>query len=457
MAQITVNSYELSRSREELAGLFGSLDSKRPTAWRQYGYAQHVTFEHLMTAYQRGGAGHGAIHRILDKCWQGNPRIKQPASDKKGPWEVKVSALIKSIGGWGKLRDLDRRNMVGRYAALIYRVRDGLPLRDPLQTASELVDLIPVYEDQIKVTAWFSDVNADNFGQPSMYQYRMRNPTHAGEDVQGRPDKWEDLHPSRVQILAEGSVGDMFDGVPLMLAGFNHLVDIEKIAGGSAESYLKNSARTLVFKYDKDASVQAITQNADGSTSAKSVREIHEEQTRALNRNQDSSIVIQGGEASALQTPVSDPSGAFQIAANLFAASVQMPFAVLFGQQTGRLASGQDRADMAARCASRQANTLTPMLIEFVTRMQAAGVIDAGEFEIEWPAADAPSDKDKVDLLDKLASAMQKAFAAGLTEPLFDANELRQMVGFEPRTDDGMPTEADAAAALALAAPQPPP
>lgn len=245
-----------------------------------------------------------------------------------------------------------------------------------------------------------------------------------------------------MQILAEGSVGDMFDGVPLLRAGFNNLVDIEKLSGGGAESALKNSARTIVFQYEPTASVQAIsTQNPDGSVGTKSVREVHEEQTRALNRNQDASIVLQGGEATTLQTTQSDLEPQFNISANLFAASVRMPFTVLFGQQTGRLASDEDKADFGARCASRQANDLTPMLEEFVRRMQACGIFDKGDFEVEWPPVNAPSDKDKLENLGKATAAMQQAFQAGLTEPLFDANELRAMVGFEPRTDDGMPEE----------------
>lgn len=436
---IVVNTSDITRAREELAGWAGALDAKRPSAWNQYGYPVEVTFQQLLTAYERGGPAQGAVHRILDKCWQGIPRIKQPQADDETPWEKKVSKLMKSVRAWAKLRDFDRRNMVGRYAGLIYRVADNKPLRDPMDTASKLVDLIPVYEDQLKVTSWHSDPNdPDNFGKPAMYQYRTRLPSVT--DTQAQPDKWDDVHPSRVQILAEGSVGNMFDGVPLLKAGFNSLVDIEKISGGSAESYLKNSARTIVFKYDANASVQAIT-SQDGTT--KTVREVHEEQTRSLNRNQDSSIVLQGGDASTLQTTTSDPGPAFEVAANLFAASVRIPFTILFGQQTGRLASDEDKADMIARCVSRQTNELTPMLEEFVTRMQAAGIIEAGEFEIEWPPLDAPGDDAKYELLDKLTMAMQKAFQAGLSEPLFDANELRAVAGFEPRADDGMPTEGD--------------
>lgn len=436
---INVSDYEVRRSREELAG-FGSLDAKRPTAWEQYGYTTDLTFDQLRRAYERGGPGHGAVHRILDKCWQERPRIKQPEADEPTKWETDLGKLLNSINGWQKLRDFDRRNMVGRYAALIYRVADNLDLDQPLTRAAKLVDLVPVFEDQIKVAAWVDDQQAENFGQPAMYEYRSRPPRNV--DTQAQPERWVKVHPSRVQILAEGSVGDMFDGVPLLRAGFNNLVDLEKIGGGSAESFLKNSARTVVFEYDKDAAVQAITrQNADGTTST--VREVHSEQTRQLNRNQDSSIVLQGGKANTLQTAISDPTGAFQLAANLFAASVQVPMTILFGAQTGRLASDEDKADMIARCKSRQINDLTPMLEQVVRRLQAAGLVPASEFEVEWPPLDAPGDKEKAEVLGKLTGAAQQAFQAGLTEPLFDANELRGVMGFEPRTDDGMPTEED--------------
>lgn len=82
------------------------------------------------------------------------------------------------------------------------------------------------------------------------------------------------------------------------------------------------------------------------------------------------------------------------------------------------------------------------MLEEFITRMQAAGIIDSGEFEIEWPPVNAPTEKDKVELLGKMTAAMQQAYQAGLTEPLFDANELRavvdmrsaRMTGCRPKT-----------------------
>lgn len=439
MPEIVTNTYELQRAREEFARGFGAIDSKRPAAWQTYGYRDELTFADYFQAYERGGAAHGAVHRLVEKCWQKAPRIKQPKADKATPWEIELNAILAGINAWTKFQDLDRRNLVGRYAALIYRVADSKRLSEPLERATALVDVIPVFEDQMRVTAWHTDIQQpDTYGKPAMWQYRQRG---IG-DTHGKPDEWADVHPSRVQVLAEGASGDnFFEGIPLLKAGFNSLVNLEKIEGGSAESYLKNSARTIVFKYDANSSPQSLTEVADGVSTTKTVRQVHEEQTRALNANTDASIVMQGGDASTLQTQVNDPDKSWLVAANSFSASVRVPFTVLFGQQTGRLASDEDKADMLARAISRQTNILTPMLVEFVKRMQKAGVIKDGAFEIEWPPLDAPGDKDKIELLEKMTSAMQKAFQAGLGQPLFDVNELRKVAGFEPLTELDVPAQ----------------
>jgi uncharacterized protein len=433
--QRVVNA-EITRSPELLSFLGGALDNKRPDAWTVYGYPPgEVTFSLLKQAYERGGAGNGAVHRLLDKCWQELPRIKKLGSEKEDAWEQGVAKVFEDTSAWAKLRDFDRRNMVGRYSALIYRVADGKALSEPL-LGGTLVDIIPLYEDQIEVEKWDSDMESPTYGQPLMFQYKTRTMNGAGPE-KGRPSDFIKVHPSRVQIMAEGCVGDIFEeGVPLLRAGYNDLIDIEKIKGGSAESYLKNSARTLVFAYEPNANVQTLATAAGGApdgAQGQTVREVHEAQTKALNRNQDSSIVIQGGKAETLQTQQSDPKSPFEVAASSFAASVRIPFTILFGQQTGRLASDEDKADMIARCQSRQTNELTPMIKKFVTRMQAVGLLEAGEFEIEWPDLSEPTDEKKLANAKVMSDVNQVTFSGGGVEPIFDAEEIRAAAGYEPR------------------------
>lgn len=142
MTDIVTNSYEVARARAQFLGDLG-LDAKRPTAWAQYGYSQNISFDMLLAAYERGGAALGAVHRLLDGCWQKLPRIKSPASDKESAWEKKAAKVLRGINAWAKLRDLDRRNLVGRYAALIYRVGDGKALSEPMARATRLKCLFP--------------------------------------------------------------------------------------------------------------------------------------------------------------------------------------------------------------------------------------------------------------------------------------------------------------------------
>ena len=194
----------------------------------------------------------------------------------------------------------------------------------------------------------------------------------------------------------------LFDGVPLLRAGFNSLVDLEKISGGSAESFLKNSARAVTINFDANASPQVMTTNPDGTPSGKTVRDVIGEQVDSLNRNIDSALVTQGATAGTLQTQISDPSDAFDVAAKLFAASVRIPYTILFGQQTGRLASDEDKADMVARCESRQENLLTPMIEELVTRLQAAGIVEAGRVDLAASCTGIVKPKSRLSLGDAL-------------------------------------------------------
>jgi hypothetical protein len=75
---------------------------------------------------------------------------------------------------------------------------------------------------------------------------------------------------------------------------------------------------------------------------------------------------------------------------------VQIPFTILFGQQTGRLASDEDKTDWAIRRNTRRNGFLTD-------RITAAGTLldvghyrpaDKGEVTISWSDLLAPGEKE---------------------------------------------------------------
>ncbi len=123
MAELITNTYDLACARASYLEQLGfGLDAKRPSAWTEYGYKESLTIDDYRRAYERGGAGHGAVHKLLARCWSEWPRIKKPDSDEASDWEKSIQTILKAFNGWKKLEGFDRRNLIGRFSALIYRV-----------------------------------------------------------------------------------------------------------------------------------------------------------------------------------------------------------------------------------------------------------------------------------------------------------------------------------------------
>ncbi len=413
---MTINS-AVSAARQAFAGSM-SLDSKRPDAWCTYGYPTEISFEEFKTAYERTGAGHGAVERILGKCWEKVPRIKlDDGKDNESTWEKQVGVFFqeKKTNVWNKIIELDRRGLVGYYSAIIYQVADNKRWDQPLETAQRLVKLIPCWENEIKASAWDMDTSSERYGEPTMWSYTENRPFAQYK----QPVTQVQIHWTRVQEMRT---------VPLLKAGFNHIIDMCKVSGGSGESFLKNSARTVSVEFDKDA--DPTVKGVDGAEPV-SLKDALNKQIRALNTNQDAAIVLQGAKVTTLQTTIADPTGPWAVPANEFAASVQLPFTVLFGQQTGRLASDQDKTDTANRCGSRRLNECEPMLTEFIHRMQAATLLPAGEFKIEWSDLLEPSDKDRLEKTKIMADTNKVTFESG-AEPVYTQEEMRLMADYDP-------------------------
>jgi hypothetical protein len=47
--------------------------------------------------------------------------VMKPGGEENKPWEKKVTKFMKKL--WPKVKDADRRNMVGRYSALLLQIK----------------------------------------------------------------------------------------------------------------------------------------------------------------------------------------------------------------------------------------------------------------------------------------------------------------------------------------------
>lgn len=435
----------VGRQRMLYAGMNGN--TKRTKLWDEFGYPEQLTFDNFHRQYRRGSTGFAAVHKLLDSCWTDNPTIidgdEYRESTNTTAWEKAVTKLMKKH--WAKIKDADRRNMVGRYSALLIQVRDNRDWSEPVDIAvvkrlgsKALVKLIPAWEAQITPGNTDVDTHSETYGQPVSYHF---NEQPVGDDKTTGSPRAVQVHPDRIILLCEGSEDEnILSGIPLLEAGYNDLLDIEKTKGGSAEGFLKNASRQLGISFDAATDMATISKMAK-EAGYKDLGEAMNDKMMKLNRGTDSALVTQSGTTSVLSVAAADPTPSWTVSANQFCATIQCPFNILFGKQTGNLASEEDKTAWATRCNGRRWGFMTDLVTRVIERFWAIGIIDppsTGEVSLTWSDLLAPSEKEKLANMDKMADVAVKTQQAYGT-PSIDENEIRAVGELEPRKAPATP------------------
>lgn len=437
----------MGRQRMLYAGQPGN--TKRTKLWDEFGYPDNLEFDRYYRAYERNAVAHAAVHKLLDSCWADRPTIidgdETQEAAQTNEWEATVTKILNRH--WPKLKDADRRNLVGRYSALLIQFRDGREWQEPVDASvvrrlkdKAIVRFIPAWEAQVKPGNFDIDTLSESYGQPVKYNF---NEQPVGDDGTYGPVRGVEVHPDRILILSEGSEDEnMLAGIPLLRAGYNKLLDLEKVSGGSAEGFLKNASRQLGIAFDKETDLQTLMSQAK-EAGFKDLGDALNDKIRRMNSGTDSALVMQAGQASVLSVAPADPSPTWMVTANEFAASIQIPFTILFGQQTGRLASDEDKADWAKRCNGRRFGFMTSFVKAVIERLWKVGVIEppsSGEVTLAWSDLLAPSEKEKIINMQALADVAQKTQLAYGT-PAIEPNEIRAVGELEPLPENELPPE----------------
>ncbi|UXY08990.1 DUF1073 domain-containing protein [Kosakonia sp. ML.JS2a] len=428
----------IGRQRMLYAGRNGNV--KRTKLWDEFGYPETLSFDNFYRQYRRGSTGFSAVHKLLDSCWIDKPTIIDGDEDRESTttteWEKAVTKLMKKH--WAKIKDADRRNMIGRYSALLIQVRDSRDWSEPIDVnvvrklgSAALVKLIPAWEPQIKPGNLDIDTWSETYGQPVSYQFNEQ--PIGDEGTYGSPRSVQ-VHPDRIILLCEGSEDEnILSGIPLLEAGYNDLLDIEKTKGGSAEGFLKNASRQLGIAFEKETNMEALKKAATDA-GYKDLGEALNDKVTKMNRGTDAALVMQAGTPSVLSVAPADPTPSWTVSANSFSSTIQCPFNIMFGKQTGNLASEEDKTAWANRCNERRWGFLSDVITRVIERFWTVGIIDpptSGEVTLAWSDLLAPSEKEKLANMATMADVAQKTQQAFGT-PAVDANEVRAVGELEP-------------------------
>ncbi|HCE9878480.1 TPA: DUF1073 domain-containing protein, partial [Pseudomonas aeruginosa] len=356
-------------------------------------------------------------------CWKTNPQViegdDQDRSKDETEWERKNKPLIAGGRFWRAVSEADRRRLVGRYSGLLLHIRDSQPWDRPVTgKVNGLARVTPAWAGCLKPKTFDEKQDSETYGQPTMWEY-----TEASQA--GRPGLVRDIHPDRVFILGDWTD----DAIGFLEPAYNSFISLEKVEGGSGESFLKNAARQLLLNFDKEIQLGEIASTYGVTIDA--LNERFNEAARQLNRGNDVLLPTQGATVTQMVSAVSDPGPTYNVNLQTAAAGVDIPTKILVGMQTGERASSEDQKYHNARCQARRVQELTFEINDLFGHLMRIGVVPLkAEFTAIWDDLTVPTKAERL-ANSKTMSEINSA-AIGTGEPVFTAEEIREEAGYDP-------------------------
>lgn len=404
--QFVANALYDMISRNGVRGA-ASLDTKRPRAWDEYGYPDTISFDQLYTMWRRGGMAHGAVERMVDRCWSESPYLLEgtDSADNKAesPWETAMRRYCEGIGLWSAWSDLDRKRLVGGCAALILEApgKWSEPIRRGTVTGVKAV-----WRNQIKPLT-----REPVTERVKMWQYTARN----GRSV-------TNIHPDRVFVL-----GDWDDPLSFIEPAYNYLLNLDKICGGVAEGTLKNAARQLALEFGEGGNLQSLATSM--GKKPEEVGDVLNQMATDLNAGIDALFATAGGKISPIVAQVPNPKEPADVNNQQITAAWRIPLKILIGNQTGERASTEDMRDFNALCQSRNKQVTYPEIRNFFMHLARLRVFELpGEWSVGGPDLTESATSDKLANAKTMSEINKNGEAGGV---IFTAEEIRTTAGHD--------------------------
>ncbi len=394
-----------------IAGTYDGADTIHQI-YEDFGYPEDLNFDHLWNMYRRFGLAKAVVDILVDLTWVDAPVIKSDSPS----FTDETNLLIDKTFLWNRLKGLDRRQRVGRYAGMYIQIKDGVTPNKKvgkISGISSIVKLTPLYEGQLEVESVESDVTKENYDEPTMYTFKS---TGTGSKSDKGSGSSFSIHPSRLIMAAEGADDGSIYGISSLESIYNDLMDIRKICGAGGEGYYQNTRNAPVFTADDDFS-----DPDDKEALATAI-----DDWLAKHRKR---LVLKGIKPQYPNIQLTDPKEFYQNSINNISAGSGIPSAFLIGQQTGRLASDKDSRHLMTIAQSRRDNFLTILTKSFFDWCIDHAVLPAEEYTVEWGDLLTLSSLEKVEVVVKMTESNERQFRSG-GQPVFSEEECRERAGY---------------------------
>lgn len=401
-----------------------SFHGTKRDVWREVGYPETIEFDQLYTAFKRT-LGRAGVFFWPNKCFSVDFMVKDGDSDgqttqfEKDVMTLKEKHKLNSVFYW-----LYVYSRVFQYAGVTIAARESATSPDqPLiaKGVDSIVRLTPLLQDRLESSdETIKDYNSPVFGYPEYYTYKTNVTSN-----QAKGDNLVEFKLDRSRVFAwsaSAPPGTIF-GTPVNEAGYNYLLNIDKICAAAPEGFWKN-ARQAPWLTVNDA-------NLAGKMIGK--KEEFKDEAEAFARGIDSERMLFGMDVKTLQSTLADPTHPFTINLNAYAATLDnIPATALIGHQTGERASSNDEDKVNAQAKSIQVNILTPMMKEFFQWLIGVNAMTppTNDIVIEWGDL-SESSEDQVLANIKTKAEIDKLRIDSSLDPIFpDHNEIRRDAGY---------------------------
>lgn len=448
-AQMIQNAGTSTVARRTLANALGQQFGDDRDLYYVLGYKKELTIADYEERWSRQDIADRVVRAFPEATWKGRPEVYETEDpDEVTAFEESWARHLASFSPrrpemrrkqgskvWSYLRRVDILAGIGRYAVLYVGLDDSDDPSRPVEPGENRRVLYhqPFRESNVGIVRRVTNRKDPRFGLPEMYS--LDPGTGATFNA----------HYTRVVHVADNTEESDVFGVPRMKKVFNRLMDIEKIAGPSAEAFWRNVYPGLSFEMDPMVELKAEDRAA--------LQDEIEEYVHGMNRY----LMLQGIETKQLRSQPTDPMAALTAQVNLISSQTGIPSRILMGSERGELASTQDRENWNDRIDERRANFAEPCILEpYIDLLLDAGVLqpptDEEGWSVRWPAhaAMTQTERSEVDLnrAKTLSEYTRNAGAESVVPPLIF---LTEHMGYS----DDLASEALEQAGRELGSPEP--
>lgn len=389
-----IHIYDAMFARAQLFSRMGLQYTGNRDVYKALGYPLILRFEDYYGKYERHDIAKAVINRPIQATWRGDIQLVETNDQKETTFEKAWKDVWKRLSLKNKFVRLDKLASMGKYGILLLGlddVKNTEGWRSPVSPGTRKLNFVkPLSEGSAKINSYDDVPSSVRFGLPLQYNISTNNPNgSSGQTIA--------VHYTRVIHVTGEQLESEVDGVPVLQAIYNRLMDLEKLIGASAEMFWRGARPGFQGKVDPDFT---LTQEMKDDLRAQ--WDEYENDLRRI-------LMNEGVEFEPFQMQVADPRYHVDVQIQMISAVTGIPKRILVGSERGELASTEDKSSWLELIQSRQKDYAEVQILRpFITKCQEHGILPSSEgYHFIWPDLFSPSEKERAAIGQTRAAALQ--------------------------------------------------